>query len=158
MDMKASKKRLIIAVSVAFVATILVLSWVATALKTQKESSLSLEDIVDNPEKYSGERFVIFTIVGITLREDPSHRLIEIYYLVHIRDFYEYEHSFVISSGEYSKYASHIGQMVRFEISGTQGPGVTIPPDRLETNILVSKSIDPFSREFITIHIALADK
>ena len=152
-----SRKRLGFAVSITVGATILVACSIASMLMTQQEASISLKQIIDNPEKYLGEGFAILLIVNITLREDPYHRLIETYYLVHIRDSYGYENMFVISSHDCSMYASRIGQRVRFKLLGGRGPGLMHPPDRLITNILVSKSVDPYAREFCTIHISLAD-
>jgi hypothetical protein len=152
-----SRKRLGFAVSITVVAAMLVVSSIASMLMTQQEASISLKQIIDNPEKYLGERFAVFLILNITLREDPHHRLIETYYLVHIKDSYGYETMFVTSSHDYSRYASCIGQRARFKLLGGRGPGLMHPPDRLITNILVSKSVDPYAREFTTIHISLAD-
>lgn len=125
---------------------------------TRGEANTNLSHVIDNPEKYLGERFAVFSVVNVTLREDPLRRLIETYYLVRIKDSYGHTASFVISSDQYSTYAACIGKRARFRLFGERVPGIVTPPDRLITNILTSKSADPYAREFYTIHIALADK
>ena len=117
---------------------------------------VSLEDLVENPERYEGERRVSYSIVTLSSREDPYRRLVEDYYLVTIRDSDGYEGLFVISERDYEKYKPMIGERVLFDLKGSRGPGLIHPPDRLITNILVSKALDPYSREFFTIHIDLA--
>jgi hypothetical protein len=153
----ALTRRVAIASSLVVVAIVISASLLSMILTIQGEETLSLKQIVDGPEKYMGERYVRFTITKVTLREDPYHRLNQTYYLVHIKDSYEHEASFVIPSDQRSKYSAHIGEKARFKIVGSFGPGITVPPDRLITNILVNKSTDPYAREFYTIMIYLAD-
>jgi len=135
----------------------LVVSLITTRLRTLEESNTSLRELIESPEKYPGEKFARFLVVDVELREDPYHRLNETYYLVHIRDSFGNESPFVISSDQYSRYSKHVGENVRFRLVGSSGPGIVSPPDKLITNILVSKSVDPFAREFCTIRIALAE-
>lgn len=152
-----SRRRLVFAVSATIVAVILVACSMATMLMRREELSVSLRELIDSPEKYLGERLTTFTITKVLFREDPYHRLNETYYLVHIRDSYEYEVSFVVSSDQHPRYAARIGENVRFKLTGALGPGIVAPPNRLITNILVAKSVDPYAREFCTIRIALAE-
>ena len=115
----------------------------------------SLEDIRENPEKYLGERVSQFTVVNITLRPDPSNRLRETYYLVHIQDSLKYSMPFVIPEQQYQMYKKYQGKNTTLYLVGKIGPELFHPPDRLITNILVSKTKDAYSREKVYIFIYL---
>jgi len=136
----------------------IILGLLGSAIKPAgfQSTDVSLQDLVENPERYEGERRVSFSIVALSLREDPYRRLVEDYYLVTIRDSTGHEGLFVISEKDYENYEPILGERVLFDLKGSRGPGLIHPPDRLITNILVSKALDPYSREFFTIHIDLA--
>ena len=119
-------------------------------------SSPSLEDMIKNPEKYLGRSKVRFAVVNVTLRPDPSHRLNETYYLVHIQDSFKYNVSFVIPEQKYQVY-ERVGKKPYFDLIGKRGPGLTHPPNKLITNILVSKATDPYSRDWVYIFIYLSE-
>lgn len=117
--------------------------------------TLSLEDIRENPEKYLGERVAQFTVVNITLRPDPSNRLSETYYLVYIQDSFKHSVPFVIPEQKYQMYKNYQGRNATLSLVGKIGPALNHPPDRLITNILVSKTKDPYSREKVYVFIYL---
>jgi hypothetical protein len=125
---------------------------------SEKIENINLKDLEENTQNYLGEIRTRFTIVEVTPREDPHHRLIETYYLVHIKDPYGNKVSFVISKSEYSKYSDYVGKVALFKLSGSRGPELMHPPDRLITNILVSKQADPHGEEYYRIFISLIDK
>lgn len=124
-----------------------------SSINLSDTSALSLEDIRENPGEYLGERVAHFTVVNVSLRLDPSNRLIEKYYLVHIQDSSRFGVSYVISEEKYQKYIDFIGKNATFNLVGNVGPGLVHPPDRLITNILASKSRDPYSMEKVYIFI-----
>ena len=119
--------------------------------------TLSLKDIRENPEKYLGERVANFTVLNVTLRPDPSNRLSETYYLVYIQDSFQYCMPFVISEQKYQMYEKHIGKNATLYLIGKIGPELIHPPDKLRTNILVSKAKDPYYREIVYIYIFLEE-
>lgn len=122
------------------------------------EYTLSLKDIRENPEKYLGERAANFTLLNVTLRPDPSNRLIETYYLVYIQDSFQHSMPFVISEQQYQMYEKHIGKNATLYLIGKIGPELIHPPDKLRTNILVSKARDPYYREMVYIYIFLEEE
>jgi hypothetical protein len=112
---------------------------------------ISLEDIRENPENYlevganginldaRSTFYAEFTIVKITLRPDPLHRLWKIYYLVYINDTFGYELPFVISEDDISKYQKYIGETVLFKLYFYIGHELMLPEHFLITNILAVK-------------------
>jgi len=146
-------KKLLIITIFLLVGTLMVT--VRSDIVAVNQEETSLEDVRNNPENYLGERNATFTIVNVTLRPDPYKRLRETYYLVYVRDSYDYEVPFVISKDDYQKYSFYTGKLVLFKLTGRLGPGLVHPPDRLITNILVSKAADPYQREYYTVFITL---
>ena len=124
-------------------------------LTANVETNVSLKDVLENPQNYLGERECTLRLVMLTLREDPYHRLAEEYYLAHVRDTYDYETSFVIPHDDYANYQEYVGKYAEFKLRGKIGPGLMHPPDKLVTNVLTSKALDPYSGEFATVFIIL---
>ena len=154
--MKAfSKRRLLIMMFITIAIAVTTSSFMWIYQWSGKIENMNLKDLYENPQNYLGERLAKFTIVKITPREDPYHRLVEKYYLVYIRDSYGYELSFVISENDYSKYGAYVGKAATFKLNGILSSELMHPPNKLITNILVSKQADHYAREYCRIYIEL---
>jgi hypothetical protein len=103
-----------------------------------------------------GERNTTFAIFNITLYPDPQGILAKTYYLVYVSDSYNYSTPFVISEEDYKVYKLFIDRWVGFKLVGVMGPELITPPDRLITNILASKSTDPYHRQYYRVFIYLS--
>jgi len=118
---------------------------------------VSLEDIKRNTENYLGEKYAVFSIATITVREDPYHMLRETYFLVDIKDSNGYELPFVISSDDYGNYSAYIGEAVLFRLFGYLGHELVPPRGWLTTNMLAVKT-HPLGLDYgvYYVYIALA--
>ncbi len=104
---------------------------------------------------FNGFSRALFAILKITLYPDPQRILVKTYYLVDIYDSYNYSTPFVISDEDYQAYKVFIGRWVAFKLIGVPGPELMAPPDRLITNILASKTTDPYHRQYYRVFISL---
>lgn len=141
-----------ILVTLALCTSLLVLPYILKSVETER---ISLKDVEENPSRYLGERDVTLTLARVERREDPYHRLAEQYYLVYVRDEEGYEMPFVISGEEEPRYRAEVASEAVFALSGSIGPQLIQPPDRLITNILFSIRADPYSREYYRVSIRL---
>jgi len=124
---------------------------------SEKIEIINLKNLEEKPQLYLGERDAQFAIVKITPREDPYNRLVQTYYLVYVEDSYGYQMPFVISESDYPKYNAYVGKTAVFKLKGEIGPELMHPPNKLITNIIVSKQVDPYAREYCRIYIVLRD-
>ena len=112
---------------------------------------MDLRDIREHPENYLGETEAVFIVLNVTQIEEG-------YYLIHIKDSFDYKTTFVVSNDDYLKYAAYIGKEARFKLVGTIGPGYVHPADYPLTNILVMKPVDSSHTEYYIVYITLSDR